>query len=88
MRVPRAAVATALAAVPLSCSVPAAFASQERAHSDSLAALAARHHGLRIGTAVDTDVPGFFTGQGGACLYDENLQPKPAYFALRDLLAA
>jgi endo-1,4-beta-xylanase len=33
-------------------------------------------------------VPGFFTGQGAACLYDENLQPKPAYFAVRDDLAA
>jgi endo-1,4-beta-xylanase len=33
-------------------------------------------------------VPGFFTGQGAACLYDESLQPKPAYFAVRDDLAA
>ena len=32
-------------------------------------------------------VPGFFTGEGAACLYDENLQPKPAYFAVRDDLA-
>ena len=56
MRVPRAAVATALVAILMSCSVPAAFASQGRGDTDSLAALAARHHGLRIGTAVDTDV--------------------------------
>ena len=56
MRVPRAAVATALVAILMSCSVPAAFASQGGGQKDSLAALAARHHGLRIGTAVDTDV--------------------------------
>jgi endo-1,4-beta-xylanase len=28
-------------------------------------------------------VPGFFAGEGAACLYDENLAPKPAYFAVR-----
>jgi endo-1,4-beta-xylanase len=33
-------------------------------------------------------VPGFFDGEGAACLYDENLQPKPAYFAVRDDLAS
>jgi endo-1,4-beta-xylanase len=27
-------------------------------------------------------VPGFFTGQGSAALFDQNLVPKPAYFAL------
>ncbi|HEU5158611.1 MAG TPA: endo-1,4-beta-xylanase [Streptosporangiaceae bacterium] len=27
-------------------------------------------------------VPGFFEGQGAACLFDENLAPKPAYNAL------
>ena len=42
MRVPRAAVATALVAILMSCSVPAAFASHERGQSDSLAALAVR----------------------------------------------
>ena len=31
-------------------------------------------------------VPGFFTGQGAADIYDENLEPKPAYFALIDAL--
>jgi endo-1,4-beta-xylanase len=31
-------------------------------------------------------VPGFFAGQGAATLYDENLNPKPAYFAVRDAL--
>jgi endo-1,4-beta-xylanase len=33
-------------------------------------------------------VPSFFAGEGAACLYDENLQPKPAYFAVRQALAA
>jgi len=56
MRVPRVAAATALAVVLMCFSVPIAAASQGRGHNDSLAALAARHHGLRIGTAVDTDV--------------------------------
>src|SRR6266545_7076069 len=56
MRVPRVAAATALAVVLICFSVPIAAASQGRGHNDSLAALAARHHGLRIGTAVDTDV--------------------------------
>lgn len=27
-------------------------------------------------------VPGFFTGEGAACLFDENLAPKPAHAAL------
>jgi endo-1,4-beta-xylanase len=27
-------------------------------------------------------VPGWFDGQGAACLLDENLAPKPAYTAL------
>jgi endo-1,4-beta-xylanase len=31
-------------------------------------------------------VPGFFTGQGAACLFDENFQPKPAYWAVLDEL--
>lgn len=31
-------------------------------------------------------VPGFFTGQGAADIYDENLNPKPAYWALLDAL--
>jgi endo-1,4-beta-xylanase len=32
-------------------------------------------------------VPGVFDGEGSATPYDENLQPKPAYFTLRDTLA-
>lgn len=31
-------------------------------------------------------VPGFFTGEGAADIYDENLAPKPAYAALIDAL--
>jgi endo-1,4-beta-xylanase len=31
-------------------------------------------------------VPGFFTGQGSADIYDENLAPKPAYAALLNAL--
>lgn len=31
-------------------------------------------------------VPGFFTGQGSADIYDENFNPKPAYFSLIDAL--
>ena len=31
-------------------------------------------------------VPGFFKGQGSATIYDENLQPKPAYQALLSTL--
>jgi endo-1,4-beta-xylanase len=31
-------------------------------------------------------VPGFFTGQGAADIYDENLDPKPAYYALINAL--
>ena len=32
---------------------------------------------------ADSWVPGFFTGEGYATLYDVNLNPKPAYFALQ-----
>jgi endo-1,4-beta-xylanase len=32
-------------------------------------------------------VPGFFTGQGAACLFDEEFNKKPAYFAVLDELA-
>lgn len=31
-------------------------------------------------------IPGFFKGQGAADIYDENLNPKPAYTALMDAL--
>jgi endo-1,4-beta-xylanase len=31
-------------------------------------------------------VPGFFKGQGAADIYDQNLQPKPAYFSLLNAL--
>jgi endo-1,4-beta-xylanase len=32
-------------------------------------------------------IPGTFPGTGAAHLYNDNLQPKPAYFAVRDALA-
>lgn len=32
---------------------------------------------------ADSWVPGFFTGEGYATLYDTNLSPKPAFFALQ-----
>ncbi len=32
---------------------------------------------------ADSWVPGFFTGEGYATIYDVNLQPKPAFFALQ-----
>lgn len=32
-------------------------------------------------------VPAFFTGEGAACLYDENPAPKPAYEAVMAELA-
>jgi endo-1,4-beta-xylanase len=32
---------------------------------------------------ADSWVPGFFTGEGYATLYDVNLEPKPAFFALQ-----
>jgi endo-1,4-beta-xylanase len=32
---------------------------------------------------ADSWVPGFFTGEGYATIYDVNLRPKPAYFALQ-----
>jgi endo-1,4-beta-xylanase len=32
---------------------------------------------------ADSWVPGFFTGEGYATLYDVNLNPKPAFFALQ-----
>ncbi|HUZ25012.1 MAG TPA: endo-1,4-beta-xylanase [Streptosporangiaceae bacterium] len=32
---------------------------------------------------ADSWVPGFFTGEGYATLYDVNLQPKPAFYALQ-----
>jgi endo-1,4-beta-xylanase len=38
---------------------------------------------------ADSWIPGFFTGEGYATLYDVNLQPKPAFFDLQqDLLLA
>ena len=33
---------------------------------------------------ADSWVPGFFTGEGYAGIYDVDVQPKPAYFTLRD----
>ncbi|CCA75982.1 probable endo-1,4-beta-xylanase [Serendipita indica DSM 11827] len=33
-------------------------------------------------------VPGVFSGEGAACLYDEDLQPKPDYTAVRAALSA
>jgi endo-1,4-beta-xylanase len=38
---------------------------------------------------ADSWVPGFFTGEGYAAIYDVNLTPKPSYFALQqDLMLA
>jgi endo-1,4-beta-xylanase len=34
-------------------------------------------------TDADSWVPGFFTGEGFATLYDVNLNPKAAYFELQ-----
>jgi endo-1,4-beta-xylanase len=31
-------------------------------------------------------VPGFYKGFGSALLFDENYQPKPAYFAVEHVL--
>ena len=36
---------------------------------------------------ADSWVPGFFTGEGFATIYDVNLQPKPAFFELQQDLA-
>jgi len=36
---------------------------------------------------ADSWIPGFFSGEGYANLYDVNLQPKPAYTALQQTLA-
>lgn len=33
---------------------------------------------------ADSWVPGFFTGEGYAGIYDVNLQPKDAYFTMQD----
>ncbi|KAI0128686.1 glycoside hydrolase superfamily [Xylariales sp. AK1849] len=33
-------------------------------------------------------IPATFSGQGGACLYDENFSKKPAYTTVSDILAA
>lgn len=33
-------------------------------------------------------IPGVFAGQGAALLFDSNKQPKPAYYAVADALAA
>ncbi|KAK2038779.1 family 10 glycosyl hydrolase, partial [Colletotrichum somersetense] len=33
-------------------------------------------------------VPGTFPGQGGACLWDNNFKPKPAYYSVSSVLAA
>jgi endo-1,4-beta-xylanase len=33
---------------------------------------------------ADSWVPGFFTGEGYATIYDVNLNPKPAYTAMQE----
>lgn len=38
-------------------------------------------------TDSDSWVPGFFTGEGYACIYDVNQQPKAAYYSLQSDLA-
>jgi endo-1,4-beta-xylanase len=37
-------------------------------------------------TDADSWVPGFFTGEGFATIYDVNLNPKPAFYALQSTL--
>jgi endo-1,4-beta-xylanase len=33
-------------------------------------------------------IPAFFRGEGATLPWDENLRPKPAYYAIRDALSA
>ena len=35
---------------------------------------------------ADSWIPGFFTGYGAATMFDENYQPKPAFYATQQSL--
>ncbi|WP_188189145.1 endo-1,4-beta-xylanase [Nonomuraea sp. SYSU D8015] len=53
-----------------------------RALTDCLSVKACREFTVWGFTDRHSWVPGWFPGQGAACLFDENLAPKPAYHAL------
>jgi endo-1,4-beta-xylanase len=65
---------------------PQKLATQASYFSQMMSACIDNHRCTEFTTWGYTDrhqgVPGFFTGQGSAALFDENLVPKPAYFAL------
>ncbi len=36
---------------------------------------------------ADSWIPGFFPGYGAATMFDENYQPKPAFYATQQVLS-
>jgi endo-1,4-beta-xylanase len=62
------------------------LATQASYFSQMMSACLGNRHCTEFTTWGYTDrhnwVPGFFTGEGAACLFDESLQPKPAYNAV------
>jgi endo-1,4-beta-xylanase len=70
---------------------PDKLATQAQYFSSMLSAYLTLPHPVSFTVWGFTDahswVPGVFAGQGAATLYDENLQPKPAYDAMRAVLA-